>query len=82
LRRDDLKAARPLLEKAVAELREAERLDPARADAHYRLGRVYEAMGRRREAQAELAIVKRLESEQAEDALHKVSGRPPALPVP
>jgi hypothetical protein len=46
------------------------------------LGRVFEAMGRRQEAEAEMATVKRLQAEQAEDALHKVSGRPPALPVP
>ena len=77
-----LYAKEGLQEKAVAELREAERLDPAKADAHYRLGRVYKAMGRRQEAQPEMAVVKRLQAEQAGDALHKVSGRPPALPVP
>jgi Tfp pilus assembly protein PilF len=64
------------------ELREAQRLDPSRPDAHYRLARVYQEMGRQREAQAELAIVKRLHEEKAEETLHQVSGPPPAFPVP
>ena len=68
-------------EQAVVELSEALLIDPSRPDVHYRLGRVYQEMGRQREAQAELAIVKRLHKEKTEDALHQVSGAPPALPV-
>jgi hypothetical protein len=52
------------------------------ADAHYRLARLYEATGRRGEAQRELAnagltLVKNLHERTREDLLLKVSGSPP-----
>jgi tetratricopeptide (TPR) repeat protein len=68
--------------RALRELRDAVRLDPSRADAHYRLSRVYLALGREAEAKAELAMVKQLHENRLEDALHRVSGKPPSLGAP
>lgn len=48
----------PFLKKAtttVAALRRAVELDPAQPDAHYRLGRVYQAMGKTLESQKQFA---------------------------
>lgn len=61
------------------ELREAIRLDPSRADAHYRLARVYRNLGRPAEAKTELETVKQLHENRLEDML--VSGPPPTLDV-
>jgi tetratricopeptide (TPR) repeat protein len=75
-------AGRKQNDRAMRELREAVKLDPSRADAHYRLARVYQSLGRAAEAEAELATVKQLHEDRLEDMLHKVSGRPPSLDVP
>ena len=69
-------------ERALAELREAVRLDPSRADAHYRLAGVYRSLGQPEQAKAELATVKRLHEGSLDDMLHKVSGKPPTLDAP
>ena len=55
------------------------RLDPSRADAHYRLAQVYQNLGRTAEAKAERAAVTRLHEEHNEDLLQQVSGKPPRL---
>jgi Flp pilus assembly protein TadD len=69
-------------EPASRELREAVRLDPSRADAHYRLAQVYQSLGRTTEAKAELATVRRLHEKRNEDLLQQISGKPPGLEVP
>ena len=69
-------------EPAAQELREAVRLDPSRADAHYRLAQVYRSLGRATEAKAELATVRRLHKKRNEDLLQQISGKPPGLEVP
>ena len=58
--------------RAIAEFKEAIRLDPSRSDAHYRLSRVYRELGKQAEANAELAIVRQL-NDKKEDRLMKVS---------
>ena len=67
---------------AARELREAVRLDPSRADAHYRLAQVYQSLGRATEAKAELATVRRLHEQRNEDLLQQISGKPPRLEAP
>jgi tetratricopeptide (TPR) repeat protein len=49
--------------KAITALKRAEQLDPAQPDAPYRLGRVYRALGRAVEAEAEFEKVKKLHQE-------------------
>ncbi len=67
---------------AARELRAAVRLDPSRADAHYRLAQVYQSLGRATEAKAELATVRRLHEQRNEDLLQQISGKPPRLEAP
>jgi tetratricopeptide (TPR) repeat protein len=45
---------------AIVALRRAVELDPAQPDAHYRLGRAYQAMGKAAESQKEFAKVREL----------------------
>jgi tetratricopeptide (TPR) repeat protein len=51
-------------EEAVTALRRAVELDPAQPDAHYRLGRAYQAMGNSAESQKEFARVRELTKKQ------------------
>jgi|HubBroStandDraft_1064217.scaffolds.fasta_scaffold04841_3 tetratricopeptide (TPR) repeat protein len=60
---------------AERELREAVRLDPSKADAHYRLAQVYQSLGRTAEAKAERAVVTGLHEKRNEDLLEQISGR-------
>jgi tetratricopeptide (TPR) repeat protein len=62
---------------ALAALLRAEKLDPAQPDAHYRLARLYRAMGNSAAAQREFAKVSELQ-EKAEDMAPKMSGSPPS----
>ncbi len=62
---------------ALAALLRAEKLDPAQPDAHYRLARLYRAMGNSVAAQREFAKVSELQ-EKAEDMAPKMSGSPPS----
>lgn len=65
---------------ALAALLQAEKLDPAQPDAHYRLARLYRAMGNTAAAQREFARVNELH-EKAEDVASKMSGTsPPVVP--
>ncbi len=66
---------------AVAELKEAIRIDPSQVDAHYRLSITYQAMGREREAEAERRRVAELHEHTREELLHEISA-PPPLPQP
>ena len=63
-------------QEAEKEFKTAIRLAPEEADAHYRLARLYESMGRSADAQRELAVVKQLHQRTREDLLLKVSGPP------
>jgi tetratricopeptide (TPR) repeat protein len=70
---------------AVAAFQHAIALDPAEPDAHYRLGRVYQEMGRREESQKEFAKVRELKAKQdqkGEDLARKMSSAPPPLNAP
>jgi tetratricopeptide (TPR) repeat protein len=59
---------------ALEALRRAEMLDPQRPDIHYRLGRLYQAMGNSAESQKEFARVKELHEKTEEDVAKKMSG--------
>jgi predicted Zn-dependent protease len=62
-------------DRAIAELKEAIRLDPEEVDAHYRLLRIYRTTGKVAEANRELALVKQLK-EKKDSKLVDVSKRP------
>jgi len=55
-------------------------LDPAQPDAHYRLGRVYQAIGNAAESQKEFAKVRELHEKADEPLASKMSAAPPPLP--
>jgi len=57
-------------------------LDSNKSDAHFQLARMYRAMGREKEAHAELEILQRLKQSEKEDVLHRISGPAPKLPNP
>jgi predicted Zn-dependent protease len=59
---------------AQRELREAVRLDPSNADAHYRLAQVYQSLGLAAEAKTERAVVTGLHAKRNEDLLEQISG--------
>jgi len=64
---------------AVLMLRQAERLDPAQADAHYQLGRLYQLTGNPKAAQIELKKASELHQKNDEDVASKVPvSSPPA----
>jgi tetratricopeptide (TPR) repeat protein len=46
---------------AVKQFQEAIRVDPERSEAHYRLARIYQQMGRPADAAPEFALVKKLQ---------------------
>jgi tetratricopeptide (TPR) repeat protein len=60
--------------RAIAEWKEAIRLDPEQVDAHYRLARLYRATGRVADANRELEIVKGLKEKK--DTLANVTKKP------
>jgi tetratricopeptide (TPR) repeat protein len=62
----------PLLKRAVA-------LDPEQPDAHYRLGRAYQATENQAEAQKEFAKVRELHDKAEADVAHKMSAVPPPI---
>jgi tetratricopeptide (TPR) repeat protein len=66
-------------EKAVAALERAVKLDPAQPDAHYRLARVYQLMGKTAESQREMARVRELHEKADESVASKMSAAPPPL---
>ena len=72
MQQKNYKDAQTALLRAVA-------LDPALPDAHYQLGRLYQAQGKPADAERELHKVQELHK-QAEDSLvGKISSSPPAL---
>jgi tetratricopeptide (TPR) repeat protein len=64
---------------ARAALLHAVALDPAQTDAHYQLGRLYQAMGKPDEAQKELLTVRQLHKEADDSLAEKLATSPPAL---
>src|SRR5205814_8613489 len=65
-------------QEALVALQHAEKLDPAQPDAHYRLARLYRAMGNVVAAEREFARVSELQ-EKTEDMAPKMSSPVPAL---
>jgi len=63
---------------AVTSLQRAVKMDPSQPDAHFRLGRVYQAMGNKAAAQKEFAKVRELH-QKADDV---ASQMPAATPAP
>ncbi|MBV8893790.1 MAG: tetratricopeptide repeat protein, partial [Acidobacteria bacterium] len=59
---------------AIAALRRAVELDPSQADAHYRLGRVYQNTGNTSAAKSELKKVQELRLQADEDMATKMAG--------
>jgi tetratricopeptide (TPR) repeat protein len=65
--------------RAIREFQQAIQLDGSKADAHFRLARVYKEAGKPEESAAELAIVRHLQEQKHADDLQKVTGHPPEL---
>ncbi len=64
---------------AIAAFERAIALDPDEPDAHYRLGRLYRAMGKTAESDKEFAKVKSIHQKSEDDVARKMSSVPPAL---
>ena len=64
---------------ALAALQRAEKLDPAQPDAHYRLARLYRAMGNKAAAEREFAKVSELR-DKAEDLAPQMASPPASSP--
>jgi tetratricopeptide (TPR) repeat protein len=64
-------------QEALAALQHAVALDPTQPDAHYRLARLYVAIGDKDKAAAEFAKTKQLHSDKEESLIKKVSGEGP-----
>jgi tetratricopeptide (TPR) repeat protein len=63
-------------EEAAADFRRAIEMDPTQADAHWRLARLYQSMGRAQEAKTEFAKVKELHQHSDNHLVEQMS-RPP-----
>jgi tetratricopeptide (TPR) repeat protein len=63
---------------AINALKRAINLEPKRADAHYRLAKLYQSLGRKSDAAQEFQVVKEVHREVNEELLRKVSGPPAA----
>ena len=66
---------------ALAALERAEKLDPEQPEIHYRLGRLYQAMGQTETAQREFAKVQQLHKKAEDDIADKIAGAK-SLPKP
>ncbi len=66
-------------EEAVATLRKAVELDPTQPDAHYRLGHVYQAMGKSTQAEEEFKKVQQLHEKSDINLTPKMSAAPPSI---
>ncbi len=64
---------------AQAALLHAVALDPTLPDAHYQLGRLYQAQGRPADAEKELHKVQELHKKAEDSLVGKISSSPPAL---
>ena len=54
-------------------------IDPEQSDAHYQMGRLYQATGNAAEAEKELHKVQELHKKAEENLVGKISASPPAL---
>jgi tetratricopeptide (TPR) repeat protein len=63
-------------DEALKHLKHAEQIDPSRPDAHYRLARLYQDLGRQSEASQEFAKVSKLHEDNTDDLLGKIAGSP------
>lgn len=61
-------------DEAVADIRHAIEMDPSEVDAHWRLARLYQSMGRADEAKAEFAKTTALHKKADEGLVEKMSG--------
>jgi Flp pilus assembly protein TadD len=68
-------AAKNNSEEAVRHFREAIRIDAAKPDAHYRLGRLWSSLGRERDAQEEFDKVQKLAADEPPPPLLRLAGR-------
>ena len=75
LQQKNYKDAQTALLRAVA-------LDPALPDAHYQLGRLYQAQGKPAEAEKELHKVQELHKKAEDSLVGKIASSPPALNSP
>ena len=64
---------------AAAALLHAEKLDPTQPDAHFRLARVYQAMGNTVDARKEFAKVRELHQKAGDDVASKMPNPSPPL---
>ena len=62
-------------QEALAALQRARKLDPEQPEVHYRLGRLYQAMGDGEAAKAEFAMVQSLHQKAEDDIADKMSGQ-------
>lgn len=69
-------------QEALAAFLRAEHLDPSEPDAHYRLARLYLALGQKQKANEEFAKTKALHAKVEESLIQKVSGGNQAEPKP
>lgn len=65
-------------QEALAALLRGEKLDPEQPEVHYRLGRLYQAMGNAESAEREFTKVKHLHQKAEDDIADKMSGHQPA----
>lgn len=72
MQRKKYKEAQAALLRAVA-------LDPVQQDAHYQLGRLYQALGKTDLAKNELLKVQKLHKEAEDNLVGKIAASPPAL---
>jgi len=61
-------------EAAAADMERAIAMDPSEVDAHWRLARLYEAMGKKEEARAEFAKAALLHQKEDEGLVQRMSG--------
>jgi tetratricopeptide (TPR) repeat protein len=65
-------------EEAIADFRRAIEMDPSEVDAHWRLARLYQTLGKKDEAKAEFAKASQLHEQKDEGLVRQMSGPPPA----
>jgi Tfp pilus assembly protein PilF len=53
-------------------------MDPSEVDAHWRLARLYQTLGKKDEAKAEFAKASQLHEQKDEGLVRQMSGPPPA----
>jgi tetratricopeptide (TPR) repeat protein len=71
-----LNAANKRNEEAEKDFQHAIAMEPNEVDAHWRLARVYQAMGKKTEADAELSTVNQLHKTKDEELVRRMTGSP------